>query len=135
PNFYRKPYGPGWALVGDAGLHKDPFQALGICDAFRDVALLADAISDGLASHSPMQQALADYASKRDQASAADYDQNIAEPRFPPVPAPALALRAAVRNRPEDATLMVKARNVMIDPSVFFNPQNLQRILGSEMRG
>jgi flavin-dependent dehydrogenase len=36
PNFFRKPYGPGWALVGDAGCHKDPFLALGICDAFRD---------------------------------------------------------------------------------------------------
>jgi flavin-dependent dehydrogenase len=24
PNFFRKPYGPGWALVGDAGYHKDP---------------------------------------------------------------------------------------------------------------
>jgi hypothetical protein len=37
PNFYRKPYGPGWALAGYAGLHKDPFLALGICDALRDV--------------------------------------------------------------------------------------------------
>ena len=24
PNFFRKPYGPGWALVGDAGYYKDP---------------------------------------------------------------------------------------------------------------
>ena len=24
PNFFRKPYGPGWALVGDAGYTKDP---------------------------------------------------------------------------------------------------------------
>ena len=24
PNFYRKPYGNGWALIGDAGLHQDP---------------------------------------------------------------------------------------------------------------
>ena len=48
PNFYRKPYGQGWALVGDAGLHKDPILALGICDALRDVEFLADAIADGL---------------------------------------------------------------------------------------
>ena len=26
-------FGPGWALVGDAGVHKDPFMALGVCDA------------------------------------------------------------------------------------------------------
>ena len=24
PNLFRKPYGPGWALVGDAGYNKDP---------------------------------------------------------------------------------------------------------------
>ena len=48
PNFFRKPYGPGWALVGDAGCHKDPFTALGICDAFRDAELLANAVDEGL---------------------------------------------------------------------------------------
>jgi flavin-dependent dehydrogenase len=135
PNFYRKPYGPGWALVGDAGVHKDPFLALGICDAFRDAALLADAISDGLTSRRPMEQALADFETKRNEASAADFDQNIAEARFPTMPATALALRQAVKNRPEDATQMIKARNLMIDRAAFFNPQNLQRLLGSEMRG
>lgn len=41
PNFLRRPFGPGWALVGDAGCHKDPFRALGICDAFRDADFLA----------------------------------------------------------------------------------------------
>src|SRR6185436_12504897 len=41
-NFFRKPYGPGWALVGDAGAHKDPYLALGICDAFRDAELISD---------------------------------------------------------------------------------------------
>lgn len=35
PNYFRKPYGPGWALVGDAGYHKDPITAFGIHDAFR----------------------------------------------------------------------------------------------------
>ena len=34
PNFFRKPYGSGWALVGDAGYHKDPYTAQGITDAF-----------------------------------------------------------------------------------------------------
>ena len=44
---FRKPYGPGWALVGDAGHFKDPFAAHGISDAFRDAELLTDAIVDG----------------------------------------------------------------------------------------
>jgi flavin-dependent dehydrogenase len=130
PNFYRKPYGPGWALVGDAGLHKDPFLALGICDAWRDAELLATAIGEGLAGRRPMDDALADFESQRNAASAADYDQNIQEARFPPMPPTALALRAAVRNNPEEATRMIKARNQMIDPGSFFNRENMGRLLG-----
>ncbi|MGH8772529.1 MAG: hypothetical protein ACREV2_15340, partial [Burkholderiales bacterium] len=42
PNFFRKPYGPGWALVGDAGHHRDPCGGYGISDAFRDAELLAN---------------------------------------------------------------------------------------------
>jgi 2-polyprenyl-6-methoxyphenol hydroxylase-like FAD-dependent oxidoreductase len=46
PNHFRAAAGPGWALVGDAGCHKDPILALGIGDAFRDAELLAEAIAD-----------------------------------------------------------------------------------------
>jgi 2-polyprenyl-6-methoxyphenol hydroxylase-like FAD-dependent oxidoreductase len=41
---FRKAFGPGWALVGDAGYFKDPYAAHGMTDAFRDVQLLTDAI-------------------------------------------------------------------------------------------
>ena len=44
PNYFRKPYGPGWALVGDAGYIKDPVTAQGIHDAFRDAELLCAAV-------------------------------------------------------------------------------------------
>jgi flavin-dependent dehydrogenase len=44
---FRKAYGHGWALVGDAGYFKDPFAAHGISDAFRDAELLAEAVTDG----------------------------------------------------------------------------------------
>jgi flavin-dependent dehydrogenase len=45
--FFRRAAGPGWALVGDAGLFKDPAPGLGITDAFRDAKALAAAILDG----------------------------------------------------------------------------------------
>jgi 2-polyprenyl-6-methoxyphenol hydroxylase-like FAD-dependent oxidoreductase len=47
PNYFRRPYGPGWALVGDAGYFKDPLTAHGITDALRDAELLARAALDG----------------------------------------------------------------------------------------
>jgi 2-polyprenyl-6-methoxyphenol hydroxylase-like FAD-dependent oxidoreductase len=44
PGFLREPWGPGWALVGDAAHFKDPLSAHGMTDALRDAELLADAI-------------------------------------------------------------------------------------------
>jgi flavin-dependent dehydrogenase len=82
PNFYRKPYGNGWALIGDAGLHKDPFLALGICDGLRDAELLATAIREGLGGLRTLNDALADFERKRNEASATDYQENIAAARF-----------------------------------------------------
>jgi flavin-dependent dehydrogenase len=60
PGYMRRPWGPGWALVGDAGYFKDPLTAHGITDALRDAELLADAVADGAS-------ALADYESARDE--------------------------------------------------------------------
>jgi flavin-dependent dehydrogenase len=45
--FFRQAAGPGWALVGDAGLHKDPTPGLGISDALRDARALSQAILAG----------------------------------------------------------------------------------------
>lgn len=44
PGRLRRPFGPGWALVGDAGFFRDPITAHGLTDALRDAELLADAI-------------------------------------------------------------------------------------------
>ena len=45
--FFRRAAGPGFALVGDAGLHKDPTPGLGITDALRDAKNLGRAIIAG----------------------------------------------------------------------------------------
>lgn len=66
--FFRHAYGPGWALVGDAGYFKDPLTAHGITDALRDAELLARAIdSDSI-------DALAEYQEQRDAASVALFE-------------------------------------------------------------
>jgi flavin-dependent dehydrogenase len=131
PNFYRKPYGPGWALVGDAGCHKDPFMALGIADALRDADLLAAAILEGLGGRRPLQEALADYERVRNESSAVEYRQNLSAARFDPIPTEMLKIREAVRSNPPEATRLSMARAGMIDPREFFNPATLQRLTGS----
>ena len=58
--FFRQSFGPGWALVGDAGYFKDPLTAHGITDALIDAELLAQAAAAGT------EAAFAGYQSARD---------------------------------------------------------------------
>lgn len=76
PNYFKKPYGPGWALVGDAGLCMDPLQGHGISDAFRDAELLADAIDAGFRDRKPLGQALAGYEHRRNERKDPRYEEN-----------------------------------------------------------
>ena len=130
PNFMRRPFGPGWALVGDAGCHKDPFGALGVCDAFRDAELLTAAIHEGLAGYRLLQDALLAYEHRRNQATLAEYRENIARARFCPMSAEVLQLRRALRGNQEDTNRFIMAREGMLPGEDFFNPLNLERILG-----
>lgn len=66
PNYFRKPYGRGWALVGDAGYHRDFLTGLGITDAFRDAELLAMAVDEGFSGRRPLEEAMAGYQRWRD---------------------------------------------------------------------
>ena len=58
-NYFRKPYGPGWALVGDAGYNKDFITAHGIHDAFRDAELCADALDESFSGARSFDDAMA----------------------------------------------------------------------------
>jgi 2-polyprenyl-6-methoxyphenol hydroxylase-like FAD-dependent oxidoreductase len=69
PGFVRRAWGPGWALVGDAGYWKDPISAHGLTDALRDAELLARAVVSSTSGEVPEHVALAGYQSTRDQLS------------------------------------------------------------------
>lgn len=64
----RRPWGPGWALVGDAGYFKDPATAHGISDALRDAELLARSLHPVLGGVVGWD-GLARYESERDRVS------------------------------------------------------------------
>jgi 2-polyprenyl-6-methoxyphenol hydroxylase-like FAD-dependent oxidoreductase len=67
PGHLRRSWGPGWALVGDAGSFKDPLSAHGITDALRDAELLARATVDVVAGGAVERDALAAYQARRDE--------------------------------------------------------------------
>lgn len=67
PNLTRRPWGPGWALVGDAGYHTDPLTAHGITAALRDADLLASALDAALDDPRTEVAALSAYERLRDE--------------------------------------------------------------------
>ncbi len=77
-NFFRKPWGPGWALVGDAGYVKDPVTGFGITDAFRDASLLSTALDAVLSGRETPEVALGRYQHRRDAAAGPIYEMTLA---------------------------------------------------------
>ena len=104
PNYYRTSAGPGWALVGDAGHHKDPCSGMGMSDAFLAADLLADAINDGLTGRQPMQAALAGYQHRRDLLTANGFELTLATARLAPLPARHQALYQVAAEQPDLAS-------------------------------
>ncbi|MFJ8166175.1 NAD(P)/FAD-dependent oxidoreductase [Streptomyces sp. NPDC096136] len=60
-NFFRKAYGPGWVLVGDAVNHKDSITARGITEAFVQAQSLTDLVGERLHEDTALRSALRRY--------------------------------------------------------------------------
>ena len=69
PNHRRTAAGAGWALVGDAGYHRDPITGHGMTDALRDAELLAEAAHRRLSGLQDEAAAWAAYQAERDAAT------------------------------------------------------------------
>ncbi|MCA9917351.1 MAG: hypothetical protein KC445_05330, partial [Anaerolineales bacterium] len=130
-NFFRQPYGPGWALVGDAGHHKDPFMALGIADALRDADLVSQAVHEGLVGKRPFADALAEFEQKRNETSLPLYQENLARATFTPPPPEQRQIRQALvgNSNQADTNAFYKAILGLAAPETFFSPDNIGRIV------
>ncbi|MFN7923042.1 MAG: NAD(P)/FAD-dependent oxidoreductase [Bryobacteraceae bacterium] len=124
-NFYRKPYGPGWALVGDAGFHKDPLTAQGITDAFRDADMLSEALTGGRSRESALER----YEQQRNAATRAMYQLTCERASYEPPPEPVQRLLFAISKNQEAADRFagIDAGTVRVED--FFHPDSVQRIL------
>ena len=130
PFFFRKPYGPGWALVGDAGYHNDLFPAQGITDAFRDAELLADAIDAGFSGGRPLEEALAGYERQRNEDALPVYDFTYQLASLAPPAPEMLALFGALRENQEETNHFFGLMARTVPVADFFAPENIARIVG-----
>jgi 2-polyprenyl-6-methoxyphenol hydroxylase-like FAD-dependent oxidoreductase len=128
--YFRKPYGPGWALVGDAGYHLHPITAQGITDAFMDAERLTDALDAAFTGQATYDVAMAAYQQARDEQAMPMYEMTFDFAQVDQPPPPEMQqLLAAVAGSQEamDDFVSVQAGTLPI-PS-FFSPENIGRIM------
>jgi 2-polyprenyl-6-methoxyphenol hydroxylase-like FAD-dependent oxidoreductase len=129
PNFFRKPYGPGWALVGDAGYNKDPITAQGITDAFRDAELCAGAADQTFAGARSFDEAMGEYQRTRDQQALPMYEFTCQLATLEPPPPQMQQLFGAIHGNQSAMDGFVQVNAGTISPAEFFSPENIGRIM------
>ena len=131
PNFFRKPYGPGWALVGDAGYTKDPVTALGICDAFYGAERCVQALDEWLSDSQPFEDAMAGYQQARDEHSLPLYGLTCDFAALEPPPPEMQILLAAIHGNSEGMDEFVSMMAGTLPVPEFFAPANVERLVAA----
>jgi 2-polyprenyl-6-methoxyphenol hydroxylase-like FAD-dependent oxidoreductase len=136
PNFFRKPYGPGWALVGDAGYHKDPVTGYGITDSLRDSETLAEALVAGLSGRAGLDEALAGYEQKRNEFALPMYDLITQMASLETPPPDLMAVMVALKGNQEAINQFYGVLDGTVSVPEFFAPENIGAIMAAaEQRG
>jgi 2-polyprenyl-6-methoxyphenol hydroxylase-like FAD-dependent oxidoreductase len=135
PNFFRKPFGPGWALVGDAGYNKDPITAQGIMDAFRDAERLAIALDDAFRGTRPFETAMADYQRARDEHALPMYELTCQLATLAPPPPEVQQLFGAIHGNQAATDGFVRMNAGTISPAQFLSPENVGQIMAAAAAG
>jgi len=132
PNFFRKPYGPGWALVGDAGYNKDFITAQGIHDAFRDAELCVTALDEAFGGTRSFDAAMADYQTRRDAQVLPMYEFTTELATLEPPPPELQQLLAAMAGNQDAMDGFAEVNGGVTSPADFFSPANAARIMSVE---
>jgi flavin-dependent dehydrogenase len=135
PGFYRRPWGPGWALVGDAGHHKDPVTAGGISDAWQQADLLVDALRQVFEGGVGEEVALQAFERDRNAGNSAFYRLTCQLAALDTVPASRLGLYRALTANRAQADCFTAVMAGAVRPDVFWSDENVARILAGEPPG
>jgi 2-polyprenyl-6-methoxyphenol hydroxylase-like FAD-dependent oxidoreductase len=131
PGYFRKPYGPGWALVGDAGYNKDYITAQGINDAFRDAELCAGALNETLSGSRPFDEAMGEYQSARDEQVLAMYELTAEFASLEPPPDDLQLVLSAVARTQDAMDGFARVVAGGTSPAAFFSDENVGRIFAA----
>jgi 2-polyprenyl-6-methoxyphenol hydroxylase-like FAD-dependent oxidoreductase len=128
-NYFRKPYGPGWALVGDAGYNKDSITAQGILDAFRDAERCVEALDRHLGGGRPFDEVMAGYQRERDEHALPMYELTCQIATLEPPPPELAALFRAIAGNQRAMDAFVRMNAGGLSPAEFFAPDSVRTML------
>jgi flavin-dependent dehydrogenase len=131
PNFFRKPYGPGWALVGDAGYNKDPITAQGISDAFSDAEMCSAALDESFSGRRSFEEAMSAWHRTRDAHAAPIYEFTTQLATLEAPPPELQQLLGAVHGDRDAMDSFVSVVAGTVSPVEFFDPENIGRIMSA----
>jgi flavin-dependent dehydrogenase len=129
PNYYRRAWGNGWALAGDAAYHRDPITGMGIGDAFLGARLLAETFDSAMQSAAPMEVALTGYQEELRRRTRPVFDYTLLSAMLDD-PTPLSAFYAAVAKNSEAARQMMNVLAGTMPFREFFNRANIARLTG-----
>ena len=131
PGYFRKPFGPGWALVGDAGYNKDFITAQGIADAFQDAERCVAALDEALSGARSFDDAMVDYQSSRDSHAVPMYEFTAQLASLQPPPPQLQQLLTAIRGNQDAMNGLARVNSGVTSPADFFSDHNVGRILAN----
>jgi 2-polyprenyl-6-methoxyphenol hydroxylase-like FAD-dependent oxidoreductase len=130
-NCFRQPYGPGWALVGDAGYDKDPITAQGITDAFWDAEQVSGALCDVFDDRRSFDDAMSAWHQARDERAMPIYEFTTQMATLAPPPPQMQQLLGAVHDNQDAMNEFVSVVAGTMSPIEFFDPAHLGSIMAA----
>jgi 2-polyprenyl-6-methoxyphenol hydroxylase-like FAD-dependent oxidoreductase len=131
PGYFRKPYGKGWALVGDASYNRDPITAQGISDAFIDAEMLVETLGGVLSASGASEELLAAHETARNQRVRPMYEFTTELAALEPPPPEMQALFGALRGNQDATNAFLSAITGAIPLPDFMAKENLGRIMAA----
>ncbi|WP_246614344.1 NAD(P)/FAD-dependent oxidoreductase [Paractinoplanes bogorensis] len=131
PNYFRVPYGKGWALVGDSGYSRDFITAQGITDAFLDAESLAQALDETLGGGTAWDEALAGYQTRRDTRAMPVYQMTLGIASLQPPDEQMIQLVSGIVGKQPAMDAFARLNSGVTSPVEFFAPENVGRLLSA----
>jgi 2-polyprenyl-6-methoxyphenol hydroxylase-like FAD-dependent oxidoreductase len=132
PGWFRKPYGDGWALVGDAGYNKDPITAQGITDAFLDAERCAEAVHQWLGEGRPVDDVMRAWHEERDAKAMPIYELTAQLASLEPPPPDMQQLLGAMAGNQTAMDGFVSVVAGSVSPADFFSEENVAGIFAAQ---